>query len=430
MTRDVFVVDFETISPLGVGNDALLHSLKNDIKAGAQISRFNTDGFKHYGAAEIKDDLGKFLFDESELVKEIAYYDKKFAFIVAATKLLKTKVAHLLKYIDPHTSGSIIGLGIDVTPLELIDDYMQKHGVCAEKAYQNTIFEIVNQRKNEKFNSIANSLDLSAIYVAEKFNLGLFSETTLTACAASTQALAFGYQAIAQGRAEVVLAGGTDSIINLIAYTGFGKLGVVSSLDEDPADYCKPCDINRNGALVGEAGGLVLLASEDFVKKSGANPKLRVMGYGNSLDGYKITAPDPSGAGMKKAIAMAIESAGIQASDIDYINLHGTGTRSNDQVELDAILEVAGSSAKKIMVSSTKDRHGHAIAAAGVQEFNILCLAMENDFVPGIVNLKDPIYNSDKIDIVNENRQQKINYGMTNNFAFGGVNTSLILQKV
>jgi 3-oxoacyl-[acyl-carrier-protein] synthase II len=154
-----------------------------------------------------------------------------------------------------------------------------------------------------------------------------------------------------------------------------------------------------------------------------------MIGYGNSLDGYKITSADPTGKGMKAVVDMAIKMSGINSSEIDYVNLHGTGTRLNDELELSSFMSVVGDGGKDISVSSTKSRHGHAIAAAGIQEFNLLCKCMEENFVPGTSNLENPVVETG-IDLPKENKEKQLNIGMTNNFAFGGVNTSLIIKKI
>lgn len=260
--------------------------------------------------------------------------------------------------------------------------------------------------------------------------MGAFQKTVLTACAASTQAIVFGARAIQEGEVDLVLAGGTDSIINLMAYIAFGKLGIMSGSPEHPSKYCKPLDANRSGALIGEAAGLCVLVSEDLVKKHGLKPKFEILGFGNSLDGHKITAPDPEGMGMKAAIREALVSSGVDPKEVQYVNLHGTGTRSNDEVELQSLIEVFADHAKSVSVSSTKSRHGHAIAAAGIQEFNLLLSCMEENIVPCNLNLETPILN-DKVDIVmNQNRKRELKVAMTNNFAFGGVNTSIVVKKV
>jgi 3-oxoacyl-[acyl-carrier-protein] synthase II len=173
-----------------------------------------------------------------------------------------------------------------------------------------------------------------------------------------------------------------------------------------------------------------VLAGENAVEKMSLEPRLQLMGYGNTLDGYKITAPDPSALGMIRALSRALSSAGITPDQVDYINLHGTGTVANDPLELKAVEEVFGEWAPQMPISSTKDRHGHAIAAAGGQEFVITCLCMENDFIPCNVNLKKPINEAGVKLVKDENINVPLHICLTSNFAFGGVNTVLALQRI
>ncbi len=175
---------------------------------------------------------------------------------------------------------------------------------------------------------------------------------------------------------------------------------------------------------------MIVLASENSVKKLKLTPKFEILGYGNTLDGYKITAPDPSAIGMIRALSKALSNSGIKPDQVDYINLHGTGTLANDPLELTAIEEVFGSFAKQLPISSTKDRHGHAIAAAGGQEFVITCICMENDFIPCNVNLKKPINETGVRLIKDKNISKRLNICLTNNFAFGGVNTVLAIKRM
>jgi 3-oxoacyl-[acyl-carrier-protein] synthase II len=223
----------------------------------------------------------------------------------------------------------------------------------------------------------------------------------------------------------VVIAGGTDSLINLLAMISFGKLGVIPVATKEPD--CKPFDINRNGTLAGESAGFAILASEDFLEKNKLNAMAQLLGYGNTMDGYKITAPDPSGDSMTQAIKYAMQNSGISANMLSYINAHGTGTKHNDALELSCIERALGSFGNKVPISSTKDRHGHAIAAAGIQEFCVLMELMKNSVIPGNLNLKVPC-NSD-FNLIGENKTEKIEYALSSNFAFGGINTVLAVKN-
>lgn len=424
----VYVVDYDSCSPLGLGKEEIKRSLAENKGCGDVISLFRPDGLGNAGAAEVRGSISALYESESNEIKEAILYDRKFELIVANYHLMKERLAPLCEKIPDDRKGVVLGLGLDVSPLENLEEVLKEFIDDTHWSYVNSIRKL--NQNGSRLNSLLNPLDLYSIYLADKLNLGAFQKTTLTACAASTQALVYAAKAIQRGEADLVLAGGTDSIINLMAYIAFGKLAIMSTSPEHPRDYCKPLDIGRSGALIGEASGLCVLVNEETLHKHSLKPICEILGFGNSLDGYKITAPDPEGVGMKKAIADALSDAGVKPEEVDYINLHGTATRSNDEVELQSIISVFGEKAKNVAVSSTKSRHGHAIAAAGIQEFNLLVSCMEDGIVPYNLNLKNPIF-SDKIDIVTEqNRKQDLQIAMTNNFAFGGVNTVIVLKKV
>src|SRR3989339_66859 len=425
----VFIVDYDSCSPLGIGNENIMKSIHDNYSAGNTITSFSTEGLGATGAAEVRGDLAKIYANELPQIKKMAHYDKKLELMVANYHLMKTRLEKMLMPIPEEKKGVILGLGLDVTPLETIQAEFFAPSTNPAWNYINAI-EKLNYGQG-RVNTLLNPLDISAIYLAEKLGLAAFQKTILTACTASTQAIIYATRALQTGEVEAVLAGGTDSIINLMAYLAFGKLGVMSTSSEHPSKYCKPLDLARRGTLIGEAAGLSLLANEEAVSKYSLPTKFEIIGMGNTLDGYKITAPDPKGLGMKAAIGNAVASAQISAEQIDYINLHGTGTLSNDEIELQSIVELFEEKAANISVSSTKSRHGHAIAAAGIQEFNLLMSCMEENIVPYNLNLENPISVTHPIDIVmHENKKKNLNIGMTNNFAFGGVNSSIIIKKV
>jgi 3-oxoacyl-[acyl-carrier-protein] synthase II len=422
--KRTYVLEYDLVSPLGIGKTEVLRSLKNKVLAEGKISRFNTDGLPNNIAAEVKPDLHYLYSDEHERVRSAATYDRKFELLLASYKLMEKDLSRILKDIDPARKGIILGIGADVIPFEDLEHLL------TDKT-ESAVLNVVNALNEHKgfINTLFNPYDLSAIVLANKQQLYAYQKSTLTACAASTQAIAAGTESIGKGETDAVLVGGADSIINALAFMSFGKLGVLAPMAEKGERTCKPFDVNRNGTLAGEAAGLCLLVSEDLVKEKGLKPKFEILGYGNSLDAYKITSPDPSGKGVVKAIRSALENANVSADQIDYINLHGTGTRSNDDAEVKALHEVFGSNCANIPISSTKDRHGHAIAAAGIQEFCIVCLAMEHNFIPCTVNLQKP-FSAGLDHVMNDNRDKELEICMTSNFAFGGVNSVLIVKKI
>lgn len=425
MKKKIFIIEYDLLSPLGCGKDEVFRSLKTNYAAEKKISRFDTTGLPFDIAAEIPYSLEEFYRNENEEIRAVIAYDRKFELAVSVYGLMKERLISIFRLVSPDRKGVIFGMGADVAPFEMLMDELVEQ-INSSDPYFNSIIQ--KNKNSGNLNLVFNPYDLSSIYLAEKLELGAFQRTCVTACAASNQAVGLAFQAIQNEEADLVLAGGSDSILNAMAFASFLKLGVLSGISEN-GKTCKPFDLNRSGTLAGEAAGLCVLASEHFIKENNITPLFEILSYGTSLDAYQITSPDPKGIGMMRAIEEAVLSSGIEKTDIDYINLHGTGTRLNDHLEIMSLKNVFGSSLKKIPISSTKDRHGHCIAAAGIQELSILCMSLQNNFIPYNMNLEKPM-DTDNTDLVQyENRYTELSVGMNCNYSFGGVNTALIIKK-
>jgi len=423
LKEKVYILDYEMVSPIAIGVNQLMGNLKSNFSADRPITQFDTKGLPFKNAAEVQEDLSDLYKNESELIRKTIPTERMLELLASAYNLAEKRLKPLTDLFEQDKTGVIIGVGADVTPFELFEDkiidYLNQDG--------NAIVELFTEinSNHKKVNAVVNPYDLYAIYLAQKFKAGAFQKSVLTACTSSTQAIAFGYDSVKNGEAEVVIAGGTDSIVNTLATISFGKLGVISETSNQ--SKCRPFDVNRNGTLSAECAGFVVLASESFVKKHQLNPKAQILGYGNTLDAYKITAPNPDGKSMTKAIKDAVSNSNIKPSQIDYINAHGTATKHNDELELKSIKNALGEEANRIPISSTKSRHGHAIGAAGIQEVCLILEAMKHSFIPANLNLQTPC--DTQMNLVTENKTQPINIALTNNFAFGGVNTSLVIKN-
>ena len=425
MNRDVYLIEYDLISALGVGKEEVFNSLKSNHLPADYIKGFDTSGLKYNVAAEISSSLEPFYKDEDERIKQAIMYDRKFEIIFSCYKMMQTRLENIFSQVDSKRAGVSIGMGIDINPIEKMRDRLNSFEGTPLYAYFNAAKEM--NIAPGTINSIFNPLDLSSVFLASKLNLQAYQRTLLTSCAASTQGIVEAFSSIRHGEADIVLTGGGDSIVNLMAVAGFGKLQIIAGKGDDIKKRCRPFDKSRNGTLVGEGGGLMVLACEEIVKKLGVTPIARFASYGNTLDGYKITSPDPQGRGMKRAMRSCYQ--GLDPEKVDYINLHGTGTMANDSIELESFRNVYGERAPEIAVSSTKSRHGHSIAAAGVLELSIVALCMEKSFIPQNMNLETPI--DDQLDLIRTgNREQKIRVGVSNNFAFGGVNTVISLENM
>ena len=382
LKKNVFILDYEMISPIAVGVDQLANSIRTNYSAEKQIERISTIGSVFRKAAEVTEDLRPYYVNESENFKKAFFGDRKLELIAACYGKAAKRLEKFVELLNPAKTGVILGVGADVAPFELFEDDLRHY------MYQgyNPLFELYSEINDNgmRVNVLSNPYDIYALYLANKFKAGAFQKSILTACVSSTQAIALGYDAIAKGDAEVVVAG--------------------------------------------ECAGFAILASEDFIVKNNITPIAALLGYGNTLDAYKITAPDPKGDSMTKAIKETMDNANLTTDMIDYINAHGTGTKHNDQLELTCFERALGEGVKKIPISSTKDRHGHAIAAAGIQELCVVLESMKQSLIPGnrnLINSCDPSFN-----LVTQNTTKKIEYALTSNFAFGGINTVLGVKNL
>lgn len=420
MTRKaVYVVACETLSALGFGSEALKISLRENYCAVEPIAQFCPEGLTQQHACEVKQEmLSGFQFKES-MWHDTALHDRKFELWAALLERYQSTITETFSQFPKNRTGIVMGLGANAFPVQGIA--LQVKEPSASGLYK--AIELINQVNTQKGNTIFNHADLYAHYLQELVGPVGYSKNILTACSSSTQAIAFAAARIMADEADFMFVGGTDSILNQFAYISFGKLGVLTE------QQCRPFDVNRSGAIAGECAGFTVLVSEEGLKRLNKREKFQLLGYGNSLDAFKITAPDPTGHGVETAIRKSLEMADIQLENLDYINAHGTGTRSNDEVELRAIERVVGDAAEKIHVSSTKDRHGHCIAAAGILEFNVLLCSMEMGIVPANLNLEKPIPTPLLLP-QHENHEKNIHIALTTNFAFGGVNCSLAVKNL
>lgn len=423
--RRVFLVGTESLSPLGAGKEELRVSLNETRRAGKTIERFDASELPVDAAAEVRTDLDPWLTVWPDAAVEVARHDRKLELALACASLAHDHFAAILEKCRPERRGLVVGMGLDVVPVDRIPRPLAESvGFPAELERLAAVNHL-----EPGVGRLFNLTDLPLLITSGRWDCRAFQEAVLTACSASSQALTLGYDAIASGRADAVVVGGTDSLLNLAAFAAFTKLGVIQPSRSGPATACRPFDRGRKGTMLGEGAGFALFVSDDLAESGGLQPTLEMLGYGNTLDGHHITAPDPTGSGMARAMQRALENSGVSPADIDHVNLHGTGTRANDPIELAALKRVFGEYATGVPVSSTKDRHGHLIAAAGIMEAIVLEQCMLHDLIPCTANLTNPI--DPEMDlVVDENRSAPLRTCMSNSFAFGGINTSVVFRRV
>jgi 3-oxoacyl-[acyl-carrier-protein] synthase II len=273
-------------------------------------------------------------------------------------------------------------------------------------------------------------INLASGYVSIEFGLKGPNHAVVTACSTGAHAIGDAARLIALGDAEVMVAGGAESPVNRISLAGFGALRALSTgFNDQPPKASRPYDKDRDGFVMGEGAGVVVLESLEHAKARGAKIHAEVVGYGLSGDAYHITAPAPDGDGALRCMNMAIKRAGITPGDIDYINAHGTSTPLGDEIELGAVQRLAGNAAGKISMSSTKSCIGHLLGAAGAVEAIFSVLAIRDGIAPPTINLDNPSVET-PIDLVpHEARKRDIDTVLSNSFGFGGTNASLIFRR-
>lgn len=251
----------------------------------------------------------------------------------------------------------------------------------------------------------------------------------LTACAASTQAIGEAASVLRRGDADVMITGGAHTMIHPFGVTGFNRLTALSRRNDDPKTASRPFSLDRDGFVLGEGAGMLVLETLEHAKARGARVLAEIAGYGSSADAYRITDIHPDGRGAIEAMRWALEDAGLQVTDIDYISAHGTGTKENDSIESKAVKAVFGAHAYKVPVSSIKSMLGHLIAAAGAVEAITCVLAIRDNVLPPTINLHQPEPGCDLDYVPNVARKAQVDVCLSNSFGFGGQNDTLIIRR-
>ena len=270
--------------------------------------------------------------------------------------------------------------------------------------------------------------NMAAGRIAIQYGAKGFNECVITACATSTNAIGDAFKVIQRGDADVIITGGAEASITPMSFAGFCSMKAMSTC-EDPKAACRPFDAERDGFVMGEGAGILIIEELEHALKRGANIIAEIMGYASTNDAYHITAPDPEGEGSVMCMKMAIKDADLDVEDIDYINAHGTSTEFNDKFETKAIKTVFGEKAYKLPVSSTKSMTGHLLGAAGAVEAIISTLAIRNGFIPPTINYKTPDPECDLDYVPNKGRKADISCALSNSLGFGGHNATIIIKK-
>ncbi|MDU2065622.1 MAG: beta-ketoacyl-ACP synthase II [Sporomusaceae bacterium] len=410
MKRRVVVTGLGAITPIGIGKDAYWESLMAGKSGITKITRFDASEYATQIAGEVKG------FDPTNYIekKEAKRMDRCTQFAIAAAKMALEDAAIDLETEDRSRIGTLVGTGIG--GIETLHDQYK------------TLFDKGPNRISPFFvpMMIAN---MPSGQISINFGLQGPCLCVVTACATGTNSIGDAFRMIERGDADVMIAGGTEAAISQAAMAGFCSMKAMSTQNDEPEKASKPFNMGRDGFVMGEGAGIVILESLEHAKARNARIYAEMAGYGTNADAYHITAVAPGGTQAAKCMEMAIKDAGLEATDVDYINAHGTSTPLNDQNETLAIKVLFGDYAKKVAVSSTKSMTGHLLGAAGGIEFIACVLAIQNGMIPPTINYTQPDPELDLDYVPNEARKQDVNVAISNSFGFGGHNATVLAKK-
>ncbi len=410
MSRRVVVTGIGLVTSLGIGTTATWDGLLAGKSGAGPITKFDAESFTTRFAAEVKD------FDATAFVekKDVKKMDVFIQYAVAAAQFA---VADSGLVITPEIApevGVCIGSGI---------------GGFATIEREHSALLVGGPRKISPFFIPSSIINLASGQVSIRFGAKGPNLATCTACSASAHAVGDSFEIIKRGDADAMIAGGSEAAITPMSVGGFASLRALSTRNDDPRRASRPFDQDRDGFVIGEGAGVLMLEELEHALRRGARIYAEVVGYGMSGDAYHITAPSEDGDGAVRCMERAIRKAGITPADIDYINAHGTSTPFNDRLETLAIKRAFGPHAARVAVSSTKSMTGHTLGAAGGVEAGISALAVYHQVAPPTINLDVPDEGCDLDYVPHVKRPMAIRHVLSNSFGFGGTNASLVLRR-
>ena len=424
--RRVVITGMGCVTPLGHDVESTWSALLAGKSGISKTELFDAETFPSTFSAQVKNfQLPEPLAKSG--VHDLAGRQAKFA-LAAALEAWKQSGLDKPNQYNPDRTGIYLGAGegsldFDNFTSLLIDAWDNgKLDTCkwAKLAYER--FEIHREQEQEA--------NMVLSHLANQFGIEGPAINILTACAASTQAIGEATMIIRRGDADVMMTGGAHSMIHPYGVTGFNRLNALSTKNDEITTASRPFDLTRDGFVLGEGAGILILEDYEHAKNRGANILAEILGYGSSADAFRITDQDPNGEGAAAGMKAALEDAGLKPEQIDYISAHGTSTPQNDTVETKAIKAVFGEFAYKVPVSSIKSSLGHLIAAAGVVEAISCVLAIRDQILPATMNLKIPDPQCDLDYVPNKPRKAKVRITMSNSFGFGGQNDTIIIGKI
>jgi 3-oxoacyl-[acyl-carrier-protein] synthase II len=407
--RRVVVTGIGMISPLGIGNEPTWQGLIEGRSGIDTITKFDATAFACKIAGEVRG------FDPANWIekKEIKKSDTFIHYAVATAQMAADDAGIDFSTEDGDRVGVIIGSGIGGLPL-----IEETHAKLMERG----------PSRISPFFIPGLIVNLASGHISIRFGCKGPSSAPATACATGAHAIGDAYKIIERDDADVMFAGGSEAVVTPLAIGGFAAMRALSTRNDDPAHASRPWDLNRDGFVMGEGAGILILEERGRALARGARIYAELTGYGMSSDAYHITSPAEDGSGMVRVMQRALKDAGLTPADIDYINAHGTSTPIGDKTETVAIKKLFGEAAQNVAISSTKSMTGHLLGAAGGLEAAIVCKAMQTGLMPPTTNYETPDPECDLDYVPNTARPKTLKHVLSNSFGFGGTNATLVFS--
>ena len=425
--RRVVVTGLGVVAPNGIGKDEFWNACVEGRSGVGPITAFDASSFPVKIAGEVKNfDPSPFIPDSMR--KSLKVMGRAARFGVGAAGLALQDSGISMENEAPEKVGVVVGTGLVPVDMAEIMPMLQKV-VTEDGSFDLTHLDPNNSTPLFPLWLLKYLPNMVSAHISMMFNAQGPNSTVTTACVAGTQAIGEGFRLVARGDADVVIAGGADSRLDpllLMAYTALGTLS--RRTDLPPAEVSRPFDRLRDGFVLGEGAGILILEDLERARKRGAKVYAEVLGFGSSFDAYSIIKPDPDGRGAARAIRCAMDEARIDPSDVGYVNAHGTSTRLNDQMETTALKKVFGAGARGMPISSIKSMIGHSIAASGAIEAVALAMVLSENVVPPTINLTHPDPNCDLDCVPLHARDHNARIALSTSFGFGGQNGALVMK--
>ncbi len=410
MARRIVVTGVGLLSPLGIGTEASWQALREGKTGIGPITQFDAAAFSCRIAGEVKN------FDPAAYIekKEIKKMGRFIQFAIAAADCA---LAHAGLKVTPETAEQVgVYIGSGIGGFEVME---REHKALLEQG----------PRRISPFFIPATIVNLASGHVSIRSGAKGPNSATATACTTSAHSIGDSFRIIQRGEADAMICGGTEACVTPMGIGGFAAMRALSTRNDDPAHASRPWDRDRDGFVVGEGAGILVIEELEFARRRGAHILAEIVGYGMSADAFHVTAPPEDGDGAFRVMRNAMRDAGIRPEQVDYINAHGTGTVVGDRAETMAIKRAFGEHAHKVAVSSTKSMTGHLLGGAGGLEAGITVLAIRDQIAPPTMNLENPDEGCDLDYVPGRARPMKIDCALSNSFGFGGTNGCLIFRR-